>query len=248
VPRGRHNCMLVRLPSIQGDPSLLQFLLLHGAETFATRWNGSGHHHTDTGGGDENPIGRREASVVPTQDLKQRFPAPAAFDVCERCCLIAQHPPHAWHGWSNKAPDGRRGLGIETTTIAHLNLGYMPCRFLSSSSSSSSSPSSSLVRSTTAAEPFIVAVAILRRKNFLLFSFFLLPLFPPPQEHIPFYALSTTTINTLLLFISTGYGPTIPLVKLNPDCHSQSSTAKINAQIYPDKTKAEIKAHLQEGL
>jgi len=35
-----------------------------------------------------------------------------------------------------------------------------------------------------------------------------------PLVDIPFYVFSQITINTLLLFISTGYGPTSPLVKI----------------------------------
>jgi len=35
-----------------------------------------------------------------------------------------------------------------------------------------------------------------------------------PLVDIPFYVFSMITINTLLLFISTGYGPTSLLVKI----------------------------------
>jgi len=38
------------------------------------------------------------------------------------------------------------------------------------------------------------------------------------------------------------------LKDLDPVGHGQSSTAKINSQIYPSKTEAEIKAHLESIL
>jgi len=43
---------------------------------------------------------------------------------------------------------------------------------------------------------------------------------------------SMITINTLLLFISTGYGPTSPLVKINPSEHLIEQMSLKDTTIY----------------